>query len=108
MTDVMSDLIRAAAGRGGPPAAAPVDDGDRARREIAADIGIPAELAERLRGDTDRELVEDARALARALGIEPAQSLAVSLDGGVRQVVPEQDPYAEMDRLIRERTNAPR
>jgi hypothetical protein len=109
MSDVMSDLIRAAVGRG--PAPEPVrdeSDGERARREIVAELGLPAEMAERLRGASDRELADDARALAAVLNVTPTEPQAVSLDGGVRQVLPEPDPDAWMDRLIRERTNAPR
>lgn len=100
MTDDMNDLIRAAAGHG-PPVAdepVPVDDAGRARREIAAEIGLPSRLADRLRGTSDREIAADARNLAAAL---QAHGVALDeptphhgLDGGVRQIVQSEPDFS--------------
>lgn len=108
MTDDMNTLIRRAL-RGGPE---PTSDPATARQEIGAAHGLPADLADRLRGANDRELAEDARNLAAALaarGVQVGDPPAhVSLDGGVRQQTPAVDENAAMNALIRSRTNAPR
>lgn len=41
------------------------------RRDVAADVGIPAALVSRLSGDTAEAMAADAKALMEALGLQP-------------------------------------
>jgi hypothetical protein len=51
------------------------------RREVASELGLPARLAERLRGDTERELRADARRLLDDLGERATGDVGVGKGG---------------------------
>ncbi len=57
------------------------------RRTVAAEAGLPAELAERLQGETEEELVADAARLAELMPAEkpsspPAKAAGIGVTGG--------------------------
>lgn len=64
------------------------------RYRVAANKKLPAELAARLRGDTEEEMAADADALLGVLG----QRQAPNYDGGVRKPAP---APTDMNALIR-------
>ena len=103
--DEMNDALR-----GSPPAPPPPPpdaDRDLLARDAAAAHGLPADVADRLRGESADELAEDARAFAGAVanaGLEfrdLTDPPAGHLDGGVRQHAIVQDPSAVMEKLLR-------
>lgn len=102
--DEMNDALR-----GTPP---PQDaDRDLLAREAAAAHGLPADAADRLRGESADELSEDARVFAAAVanaGLEfrdLTDPPAGFMDGGVREHAIPQDAHAVMDALLRSRVD---
>jgi hypothetical protein len=66
------------------------------RMRIAAEKGLPSELAERLRGDTEEELRADAEGLSKLVGSAGTPPLAD----------PEGEPRGEKDQALREMLSA--
>jgi hypothetical protein len=66
------------------------------RYRVAASKKLPAELAGRLRGDTEEEMAADANSLLEVLG----QRQTPSYDGGVRKPAP---APTDMNTLIRQK-----
>jgi len=66
------------------------------RRDIAAKVGLPALLANRLRGETEEEITADANELLQTIPKQPAPNL----DGGARN--PKGDKPQYTDQQIKE------
>jgi hypothetical protein len=107
--DDMSKAIRAALNGLPDPVSDDETVGDRKRREAAEAFGVPAELADRLSGETEEEWRADARAWRDSMNASgyafttPSDDPPVGhLDGGVRQTTPMPPDF---DQILRARAD---